>query len=71
VYGERERVHLFHVTYKPGTKILDESEPLALAVGLAQAGRRIVIHESVVAELGAHFSNLFEYGDAFSLERIP
>ena len=71
-HGEREPIHFSYVAYKPGTEILDESQPLALAVQLAQAGLRVVIHESpaVVAQLRARFGDLFEYCDATSVERI-
>ena len=65
-YAEGEPIHFSYVTYKPGTEMLDESQPLALAVLLAQAGRSVVIHESprMVAELRARFGDLFEYCDA-------
>jgi nucleotide sugar dehydrogenase len=67
-HGESEPVHFSYVTYKPGTEMLDESQPLALAVQLAQAGRRVVIHESptIVAQLRARFGDLLEYCDATS-----
>ncbi len=70
-YAESEPIHFSYVTYKPGTEMLDESQPLALAVQLAQAGRSVVIHESprMVAELRARFGDLFEYCDADSPER--
>jgi UDPglucose 6-dehydrogenase len=62
-YPEDESIHFESVTYKPGTEILEESQPLALAVQLARAGRRVVIHESpaVMAVLHRQFGNLFEY----------
>jgi hypothetical protein len=62
-YPEDEPIHFESVTYKPGTEILEESQPLALAVQLARAGRRIVIHESpaVIAVLRSQFGNLFVY----------
>ena len=58
-----EPIHFDWVTYKPGTDILEESQPLALAVALARAGRTVVIHEqpSVVTELRNRFGDLFEY----------
>ena len=48
---------------KQGTEILEESQPLALAVQIARAGRRVVIHETaaVLAQLQALFGELFEY----------
>jgi hypothetical protein len=62
-HGEADAIHFHSVTYKPGTEILEESPPLALAVRLARAGRRVVIHESpaVLAQLRAEFGQLFEY----------
>jgi UDPglucose 6-dehydrogenase len=64
-HPEEQSVHFHSVSYKPGTEILDESQPLAVAIRLARAGRRVVIHEraAVVAELRARFPGLFEYGD--------
>jgi len=62
-YSENEPIHLRFVTYKPGTDILEESQPLALAVRLAQAGRTVVIHEqpSVLERLREEFGDLFQY----------
>ncbi len=49
------------VAYKSGTVYLDESQPLALAVKLAKAGRRVVIRESkkVIEEVEVRYPNLF------------
>jgi len=62
-HADGEAIHFQSVTYKPGTEILEESAPLALATRLARAGRRVVIHESpaVLARLRAEFGPLFEY----------
>src|SRR5205823_5219367 len=62
-YAPHEPIHFYSVSYKAGTEILDESQPLAVAVQLARAGRRIIIHETpgVVAELRARFGELFEF----------
>lgn len=51
------------VTYKPGTVILEESQKLALAVKLAQAGKNVVVIEKpvVIEELKSRFGNLFTY----------
>lgn len=51
------------VTYKPGTVILEESQKLALAVKLAQAGKNVVVIEKpvVIEELKNRFGNLFTY----------
>jgi len=53
-------IHFDSVTYKPGTEILEESQPLALALQLARAGRRVVVHESpaVTASLRRQFGDL-------------
>jgi UDPglucose 6-dehydrogenase len=60
---EQEAIHFDGVTYKAGTDLLDESQPLALALALAHAGRRVVIHESpgVIGVLRERFVDLFEY----------
>ena len=52
-----------HVTYKPGTTILEESQQLALAVKLAQAGRKVLVreHPAVIEELKAQYGDLFSY----------
>jgi UDP-glucose 6-dehydrogenase len=62
-YREDEPIHFHSVTYKPGTEMLDESQPLALAVLLAEAGRKVVIHETaaVMEKLRRQFGELFEY----------
>jgi UDPglucose 6-dehydrogenase len=62
-YREDEPIHFHSVTYKPGTEMLDESQPLALAVLLAEAGRKVVIHETpaVMDKLRRQFGELFEY----------
>lgn len=58
-----EEIVFTQVTYKPGTIILEESQQLALAVRLAQAGRRVRIHEhaDVVAQVRALHGDLFTY----------
>lgn len=62
-YRPDEEIHFDSVTYKPGTDILEESQPLAVALQLARAGRRVVIHESeaVTARLREEYGSLFEY----------
>jgi UDPglucose 6-dehydrogenase len=62
-HREDEPIHFWCVTYKPGTEILEESQPLLLALELARAGRTIVIHESsaVLAVLRRQFGDLFVY----------
>lgn len=51
------------VTYKPGTVILEESQQLALALRLAQSGRKVILRESatVIAEIKANYGDLFTY----------
>jgi len=60
---EDEPIHFWFVTYKPDTEILEESQPLLLALELARSGRTIVIHESpaVVTGLRSQFGDLFVY----------
>jgi UDPglucose 6-dehydrogenase len=62
-HREDEPIVFYSVSYKPRTEILDESQPLALAVKLARAGRRIVICEApgMLTELRERFGDLFEY----------
>lgn len=62
-YDEDDAIHLYSVSYKPGTDILDDSQPIALALQLAKAGRKIVIHDSpsVLAQLQSRYGRLFEY----------
>jgi len=64
-HPENEVIELHQVTYKPGTTILEESQQLALAVRLAEVGRRVRIieHPVVVADLKSRFGDLFEYQD--------
>jgi UDPglucose 6-dehydrogenase len=72
-HGEGEPIHFSYATYKLGTEILDESQPLALAEQLAKAGRHVIIHESptMLDELRARFGDLFEYSEATYPERMP
>jgi nucleotide sugar dehydrogenase len=62
-HGPEDTIHFTSVTYKAGTVILEESQQLAVAVRLAGAGRRVVIHESeeVIERLKNDYGNLFEY----------
>ncbi len=62
-YGESDPIHFNSVTYKPGTEILEESQPLALALRLAHAGRKVVIRESpaVLASLRREYGDIFTY----------
>jgi nucleotide sugar dehydrogenase len=51
------------VTYKPGTGILENSQPLALAVELAKHGRKVVIKEQphIIEQLVKLYGGLFSY----------
>lgn len=62
-HGPEEVIAFEHVTYKPGTTILEESQQLALAVKLAQAGRKVLVREqpAVIEELKALYGALFQY----------
>jgi UDPglucose 6-dehydrogenase len=62
-YPESETIVFDTVTYKPGTTILEESQQLALAVRLAEVGRKVLVrdHLAVIAQLKADYGDLFEY----------
>ncbi len=62
-YGPDQEIVFETVTYKPGTTILEESQQLALALRLAQAGRKVRVRDlaPVVAELRALHGALFAY----------
>ena len=51
------------VSYKPGTVIIEESQQLALAVAVAQAGRKVLVREKplVIELLKEKYGNLFAY----------
>jgi UDPglucose 6-dehydrogenase len=69
-YPENEPIHIRCVTYKPGTELLDESQPLELARRLAKAGRRVVVHEqaALLQRVRQEFGDLFEYRSLSPLE---
>ena len=56
-----ETIYFDTVTYKKGTDILEKSQQLKLAIGLAKAGRKVVIKESsnVIQQLNKLYGNLF------------
>jgi len=58
-----EAITFDEVTYKKGTVILDESQRLALAMKLANAGKRVIIIEkqAVIDELMLRHGDLFIY----------
>jgi UDPglucose 6-dehydrogenase len=72
-YTNHQPIRFPYVTYKPESEMLDESQPLALAVQLAQAGRRVVIHgvPTILSQLRARYGDLFEYSDAPVLDGVP
>ncbi|HWB64501.1 MAG TPA: nucleotide sugar dehydrogenase [Chitinophagales bacterium] len=63
LYGENETIVFNEVTYKPGTVILEESQQLALALKLAQAGRKVLVKEkpAVIDELKRRYAHVFMY----------
>jgi nucleotide sugar dehydrogenase len=62
-YAAEQPIHFHSVTYKPKTLILEESQQLAVALRLAKAGRRVIVHdeEEVIKELKNIHGDLFEY----------
>ncbi|HEX2899856.1 MAG TPA: nucleotide sugar dehydrogenase, partial [Bacteroidia bacterium] len=62
-FAESETIVFESVTYKPGTTILEESQQLALALRLAQAGRKVRVRDLpvVVAALQTLYGDLFDY----------
>ncbi|MEY3443611.1 MAG: hypothetical protein RLZZ519_1892 [Bacteroidota bacterium] len=58
-----EEIVFESVTYKPGTTILEESQQLALALRLAQAGRKVRIRDlkAVIGALQLLYGELFDY----------
>ncbi len=62
-FAEDETIILNEVVYKKGTVYLDESQELALALKLVQAGRKVLIREKppVIEELKKLYGNIFAY----------
>tara|TARA_A100001515_G_scaffold69483_1_gene55239 strand:- start:3735 stop:4838 length:1104 start_codon:yes stop_codon:yes gene_type:complete len=58
-----EQVIIDSVTYKPGTVIIEESQQLAYAVGIARNGYNVLIREkeAVVKQLTKTYGDLFTY----------
>ncbi len=67
IYNADDVIVFTSVTYKAGTVILDESQPLALALKLALAGRKVLIKEA--REVVETLRKI--YGDAFMYETKP
>jgi len=69
---EHKDVYLFRdVAYKPGcpVPIIEESQKLAVAAGVARAGKKVIIEDRdfIVACVRAEFGSLFEYNVVASL----
>jgi UDPglucose 6-dehydrogenase len=62
-FGADEVIVFETVTYKPGTTILEESQQLALALRLAQAGRKVRVRDlkPVIDALRVLYGDLFSY----------
>lgn len=62
-HEDSKEVVFDYVTYKPGSVILEESQQLALAVKMAQAGKRVRIRErmAVIKEVKKIYGDLFQY----------
>ena len=58
-----ETILLESVTYKPQTIILEESQQLAFAVGIAKSGHYVIIRETqpVINQLAEKYGDLFVY----------
>lgn len=61
--SQQEEIYFDHVTYKPGTDILQESQQLKIALALAKEGRLIKVCGSskVVQTLKSTYGNVFRY----------
>jgi nucleotide sugar dehydrogenase len=64
-YEAHEIIDFEGVTYKKGSELLEESQQLALAARLAQAGRQVRIHDTpaVLAQVQQLYPSLFLYPD--------
>jgi nucleotide sugar dehydrogenase len=62
-HEDSKEVVFDYVTYKPGSVMLEESQQLALAVKLAQAGKTVRIRErkAVIKEVKKIYGDLFQY----------
>ncbi len=61
-YSETKPIEFQYITYKENSLILEESQQLALALKLAQAGRKVIIYEreSILKELNENYPGLFD-----------
>ena len=59
----KDPVVLETITYKPGTTIIEESQQLAFAVGIARAGYsvKIIEHQDTIRQVQDLYGDLFEY----------
>ncbi len=64
---KNEVIEFDTVTYKPGVIILEESQQLLYAAGIAKEGYKVVIkeHSDVIAALRKDYGNLFSYIDNY------
>ncbi len=62
-YKESESIHFDHVTYKPGTDIIEESQQLKIAVEIARKGRKVTVegNSRVIRQLKNIYGDLFIY----------
>lgn len=62
-YKPEEIIVFDEVVYKPGTVILEEAQPLELAIRLAQSGRKVIVKEkaAIIEELTKKYGSLFQY----------
>ena len=62
-YDEKETIVFDHVSYKKGSILIEESQQLALAVMLANAGRKVRIkdQQAVIEQVQQLHGKLFEY----------
>ena len=60
-----KKVVFSDISYKSGTKIIEDSQKLALAVELARKGYHIIIKDDneVVKQIKSVYGNLFEYSE--------
>ena len=63
---QSEPITLDSVTYKPESTMIEESQQLAYAAGLAKSGFSVTIRErpSVVAQVKEIYGDLFRYEEA-------
>jgi len=62
-YPKEEQIVFDHITYKKGSTMIEESQQLALAVKLAQAGRKVKVQgpQVVMEEVKGIYGDLLEY----------